>query len=115
MPPLSALAQADAATIVTDHGESIALTSPEGDIYITTCIVVHSGVTIDAEGLRMIGESMTATISTTNLAALGLADPEVLKAKGWKAEINGQSYRLNEAPVDYTRGLVELTLKKAAA
>jgi hypothetical protein len=115
---LAALAQADTASIIALDGESVALTSPPGvdqATYLVPVIKQHAGATVDGEGLRVVAESISITVSTQALAVAGILDPEVLKAKDWTVLIGTQSYRLTEAPIDYTRGLVDIVLRKARA
>jgi len=114
MPPLSALAQADAREILTADGDTVVLNSPAGDIYTVACLSFRRGMTRDAEGLAVIGEASSLTLSLPELAAKGIADPETLKEKGWLATTGGQNFRLDACPIDYTLGVATLILKRSA-
>lgn len=111
------LCQTDARSIISLDGEAIVLTSPPGDnqaTYQLNVLDFHRGMTKDAEGMAVIGEARSITISLQALAEAGVNDPEALKANGWTATLGGSSYRLNAAPIDYTSGVVTLILKRSA-
>lgn len=114
---LSELAQSDARAILSADGETATLTAPEslgGAAYVVPCLLFRRGMTRDAEGLAIISEASSISVSIAELAAAGITDPETLKAKGWTASLLGVSYRLDAAPIDYTHGLITLILKRAA-
>ena len=111
---ISALAHADIDKILTLDGESVTLTSPESNVHRLSCMFIRAGASLDAEGLRVIGETASLTVSLDALAAAGITDPEVLKAKGWTASVRSTLYRLADAPIDYTTGVVTVLLKRSA-
>jgi hypothetical protein len=74
------------------------------------CPYTRRDAHIDAEGIMVSGEE--ALIS---LALDAVADPETLRAKGWKCTVGGITYLWPEAEpkIDYTVGTVLIFLKRA--
>jgi hypothetical protein len=111
----SQLAHSDSNKILFMDGEPVTITDPLSNVYQLQGMFVRAGVSLDAEGLRVIGETASITVSLDALAAAGITDPETLKTKGWTAEIRGIPYRLADAPIDYFSGVVTIVLKRSAA
>jgi len=115
---ISELARADIATSGAADCDSATLTAPaslDSAVYVVPCQFVRRGQSLDAEGLAVIADSASLSVALVALAFVGIADPEVLKQKGWTALVNGVLYRLDACPIDYTIGQATITLKRSAA
>lgn len=117
---LRELARADAKSIIATDGDQVTLTAPAalaiGPFADVPCNFVRRGMTRDVEGagFAVVGDSASITLALGELASRGITDPEILKQKGWTATIDGATYRLDEAPSDYTVGVVTVMLKRSA-
>lgn len=113
---IAALVRGDNRNILTNDGERITtLTSPGTTPAVYSnipCLHFRRGIVMGSDGVPIVGDSANMTISLAELTAIGLIDPETLKVKGWTCIVNGVSYKLDEAPIDYTMGVVTITLKK---
>ena len=116
---LSELVQSDARAIPALDGDRVTLTAPASlgsTVYADLpCIATRAGKKIEAEGFAVVAEAVEVSVALGELAARGLANPEALKAKGWTATLGGIAYNLEAAPIDYTLGTVDITLKRSAA
>lgn len=115
---LADLSRSDNRDILDMDGERVALTSPAGVPYLDIpCRFIRRGAVRDIDGTFAIGgEETVMSISILALSEKGITDPEVLKKdKGWKATIEGLSYRIVECPIDYMNGVATAVLKGGGA
>ena len=113
---LADLARSDIATIHTNDGDRVTLTSPgtTPTVYADVpCDFVQCGVTRDADGFPVVGETAQVVISLSVLADRGITDPETFR-DDWRITHDSTTYKRNAAPIDYTNGVVTMTLKKVA-
>lgn len=104
----------DAQAIIDTDGTPVVLRSPAAVTYNLHALNYRRGMSLDADGLSVISESSSITLSLLALSAVGIADPEALKAKGWTVTVKGSAYRIDAAPIDYTSGVVTAILKRQA-
>jgi hypothetical protein len=129
----------DARAVLETDGDAIILTAPEtpgtpeipgpplipavpaipGAIYSLTGIYNRVGVDLDADGVAVIGDKSSITVSLAAVMSAGLIDPEDLKKPGWTvvaADGLGTTFtgRIDSVMLDRTLGLATCILKKGA-
>jgi len=114
---LREFAATDANALISLDGDDVVLTAPASlgsTVYRVAGNYSRVGVTKDAEGIAVLGDTSAVTISLVDLADKGLADPELLKTKGWALEARGISYLAGDVLLDRTLDVVTMILKRAA-
>lgn len=108
----------DAQAILLD-GDSVTLTAPGegGAVYSLTGIYNRVGVDTDAEGMPVVGDKSTLTVSIAAMMSAGLADPEDLKKPGWTVVVQdalGTTFtgRIDTPMLDRTLGIATFILKR---
>jgi len=112
-------ARADTTTILDADGDTIALTSPvvgvvPGTTYSVKAQAIRVSVDTDADGLPIVAEKSTVTVSIAALVTAGVINPEALRTGVWTATVDSIAYRVSEPLYDYALGRVTLMLKRAA-
>jgi hypothetical protein len=112
------LAAEDGAKILGDETD-IVLTSPDvvPVTYNIHGLVKATGAHSDADSILVVGDQCVVTISTVELAAAGLSDPNALKSKNWSivtTDVHGTaiSGKVGVVLVDATLGRVTLFIKE---
>lgn len=117
---LQDLAAADSLVILTMDGEIVTLTAPVvapatvGVAYTVHTLYLRIGQDIDADGFPVASAKSSVTLSTSELAALGITDPEALKTVGWTITARGVVYRVEKPMIDYALGQITTIIKKAS-
>jgi len=115
---LSQLVQQDAKAILGLDGDSAVLAAPaalELAPFPLACLHFSRGMSVNADGMAVVGAAASASFSLDELSDNSVTDPEVLKIPGWVATIGGRAYRFADVMIDETAGLVTIILKRNAA
>lgn len=112
---LAALAAADSQALIAQDCEAVTLTAPApaSTVYAPHALRLSIGVSANGEGLAVIGPKDSITLSIGELAALGITDPETLKATGWTVTARGIVFRFDSPLIDRALGVVTSILKRA--
>lgn len=100
--------------------DAVTLTAPVAlgsTVYPLTGMYGRVGVDVDAEGMPVIGDKSSLSISLSALMTAGLADPDDLKKPGWTASMLdalGVTFtgRLESVMLDRTLGVATFILKR---
>lgn len=136
---LRAQSAIDARVMIEAEGDPVTLTSPvtpgvpeqpgppivpavpaiPGTVYSLTGIYNRVGVDTDAEGMAIVADKSTLTVSLAAMMSAGLADPEDLKKPGWTVAATdalGVAFagRIDTPMLDRTLGIATFILKRSA-
>lgn len=119
---LRAMASDDCEALLDLDGEDITITfptpqgGPPGAVYTLHGTYTRRGVTQDAEGVQVVGDTTVVSVSLAKLAKLGFLDPETLRTtRGITVAAGGVSYLIaGDVLLDRTLDVATMFLRRAS-